>query len=139
MKEISCGFVPWRKNKEGLVEFLMIHRNRGFWEFPKGKIEEGESCKEAAVRELKEETGIVCDLQSEEIITINYSFIRDKNNVNKTVKFFMCEVENNQKIEISKDEISEYKWVFADDCVKRATYPEMKKVAKTAVNFLIDE
>lgn len=38
-------------------EVLLIHR-RGFWDLPKGKIDSGETKKEAAVREVMEETGI---------------------------------------------------------------------------------
>ncbi len=37
--------------------FLTIYR-RGFWDLPKGKIEEGETVKDAAVREVEEETGV---------------------------------------------------------------------------------
>ncbi len=40
-----------------LGEFLFIFR-RGFWDLPKGKIEEGETKKEAAIREVIEETGL---------------------------------------------------------------------------------
>ncbi|MFR9619870.1 MAG: NUDIX domain-containing protein [Rikenellaceae bacterium] len=36
---------------------LMIHRN-GRWDLPKGHLEKGESIKECAVREVKEETGV---------------------------------------------------------------------------------
>jgi 8-oxo-dGTP diphosphatase len=32
----------------------------GFWEFPGGRLEEGESAEQAAVREVREETGIMC-------------------------------------------------------------------------------
>lgn len=38
-------------------DVLMIYR-LGFWDLPKGKIELGESKKEAAIREVQEETGI---------------------------------------------------------------------------------
>lgn len=38
-------------------EVLMIYR-LGFWDLPKGKIEKGETKKEAAVREVQEETGL---------------------------------------------------------------------------------
>lgn len=38
-------------------EVLLIHR-LGFWDLPKGKVEEGESLEEAAVREVQEETGL---------------------------------------------------------------------------------
>lgn len=50
--EAAGGIIFNSKN-----ELLLIHR-RGFWDLPKGKIEEGESVEEAAIREVKEETGI---------------------------------------------------------------------------------
>jgi len=40
-----------------MKEVLMIYR-KGFWDFPKGKIEKYESPNEAAIREVKEETGL---------------------------------------------------------------------------------
>lgn len=45
------------RNDEGKI--LMIFR-RGVWDFPKGKVESGEGEKEAAVREVLEETGVEC-------------------------------------------------------------------------------
>ena len=45
------------RNDEGKI--LMIFR-RGVWDFPKGKVESGEGDKEAAVREVLEETGVEC-------------------------------------------------------------------------------
>lgn len=38
-------------------EVLLIYR-KGFWDLPKGKLEEGEKKKECAIREVEEETGI---------------------------------------------------------------------------------
>lgn len=48
----SGGLV--KNNKD---EFLMIHR-RGYWDLPKGKIDAGEKKKQAALREVEEETGV---------------------------------------------------------------------------------
>ncbi len=50
----SGGIVMNEENKA-----LFIHR-RGFWDLPKGKLEIGEGKKEAAIREVEEETGIKC-------------------------------------------------------------------------------
>jgi 8-oxo-dGTP diphosphatase len=47
--------------KDGLV--LLVHRPKyDDWSLPKGKLEPGESWEEAALREVEEETGIVCEL-----------------------------------------------------------------------------
>lgn len=52
VEEAAGGVV---KNNEG--DILFIYRN-GKWDLPKGKIEEGEQKKEAAIREVEEECGI---------------------------------------------------------------------------------
>jgi 8-oxo-dGTP diphosphatase len=47
--------------RDGLV--LVVHRERhDDWTFPKGKLEEGESWEQAALREVEEETGLRCEL-----------------------------------------------------------------------------
>lgn len=56
------------KNEQG--ELLMIFR-RGKWDLPKGKLDEGESIAECAIREVKEETGLQT-LQLEELAGITH-------------------------------------------------------------------
>jgi 8-oxo-dGTP diphosphatase len=47
--------------RDGAV--LLVHRSKyDDWAFPKGKLEDGESWEEGAVREVEEETGLRCDL-----------------------------------------------------------------------------
>jgi 8-oxo-dGTP diphosphatase len=42
---------------------LLVHRPKyDDWSLPKGKLEEGESWEEAALREVEEETGVECEL-----------------------------------------------------------------------------
>ena len=60
-KEVCANFICIEaaggavENNKG--EILLIHR-RGFWDLPKGKIENGETIEAAAVREVEEETGL---------------------------------------------------------------------------------
>lgn len=57
---LASGGVVWRLAGDDL-EILLIHRDRyGDWTLPKGKLDPGESDLEAALREVREETGMVC-------------------------------------------------------------------------------
>ena len=59
----ASGGVPVREGDDG-VEVLVIHRPRyDDWSFPKGKRELGESDEDCALREVEEETGLVCALE----------------------------------------------------------------------------
>jgi 8-oxo-dGTP pyrophosphatase MutT (NUDIX family) len=50
--EAAGGLVFNEKN-----ELLVIFR-RGFWDLPKGKVDDGETLEQCAVREVQEETGL---------------------------------------------------------------------------------
>lgn len=57
LKEIAAGIIIYRKTEEGL-KFLILYHRGSYWNFPKGKIESEEKSFQAAVREVKEETGL---------------------------------------------------------------------------------
>ncbi len=57
--EYASGFLVFRKQADSLEFLLMRHANR--WDLPKGRLDFGESKKQAAIRELEEETGITPD------------------------------------------------------------------------------
>ena len=55
----AAGAVVWRRVAHDREEVLLIHRPRyDDWSFPKGKLKPGEQAPAAAVREVREETGI---------------------------------------------------------------------------------
>ena len=56
-KEISAGFIVFRRTEEG-PKFLLLYHGHNYWNFPKGKIESEEKSLEAAFRETKEEAGL---------------------------------------------------------------------------------
>ena len=61
----AAGGVVERQGDRGL-EVLLVHRPRyDDWSLPKGKCEPGESDEACAVREVEEETGLVCNLGAE--------------------------------------------------------------------------
>lgn len=55
----SAGGVVWRRGREG-VELLLVRERSGAWSLPKGRLEPQESTLDAALREVREETGLRC-------------------------------------------------------------------------------
>lgn len=60
MKKISCGTIIIRENK-GIKELFMAHvTNKPFWDIPKGGLDHNETFISAAIREMYEESGFIC-------------------------------------------------------------------------------
>lgn len=100
-------------------QLLLIHR-KGFWDLPKGKIEKSESIKEAAIREVEEETGI---LDPKIIKSIRFSGLLNEgtyhvyNEKGKTIlklsHWFLMHLENapEKLTPQTEEDIQEAKWV----------------------------
>ncbi len=53
----------WRETASGTLEVCLVHRPRyDDWSLPKGKRKRGETLRDTAVREVREETGHTCVL-----------------------------------------------------------------------------
>jgi len=94
----SAGVIPFRHVPGQSPLYLIIHsvlvRNpRARWEFPKGGIETGETPREAAEREFREETGIVSWAFQEGFQrSLSYTYLLHGRRHFKTVSYFVGEV-----------------------------------------------
>jgi len=115
--------------------YLVKNKNGYYWGFPKGHAENHESPKEAAERELKEETGLsIVQFLADEPILEKYVFGHQGKLVDKTVFYFLAEVSKVAVIQL--DEIIEGKWVLWKDAEWILTYEAGKEVYKQAQQLL---
>jgi bis(5'-nucleosidyl)-tetraphosphatase len=133
--ERSSGAVIFSIDKDSGAEFLLLHHTSGHWDFPKGNIESGEDEKQAARREILEETGIQ-DVNFLEGFRekIEYRYKRGEKLIYKEVIFYLLRT-NTKKITLSNEHIA-YVWNKYDNAVKQLTYKNTKNVLTEAKKFL---
>ena len=134
IKEQSAGTVLFiKESKEKL--FLLLHYPTGHWDFVKGKIENNESFEQAAIRETKEETGII-DIEFIKGFKekIEYSFKFNGDIVQKEVIFFLAKT-NTKQVKIS-DEHLDYVWLDFNNALNKITYENAKNILIKAKNYL---
>ena len=107
---------------------------KSFWGFPKGHMEEGETPKDAAKREVSEETGFIVELSDEKpLAESRYEILVNKEKVKKTVWFFKMNVVKAFDSE-PDDEIEEVALVEYETAINLLTHPEDKKILKYVFN-----
>lgn len=94
--EKSAGLIIFRKEGSS-IKYLLLHYSAGHWDFPKGHVEQGETDMDAALRELKEETGISdAEVAGSFKEKLGYFYRRDGKAIRKEVVFFLAESKNRQ-------------------------------------------
>ncbi len=134
IEETSAGIILFRK-EDSKILFLLLHYPSGHWDFVKGKIEEGESTHETAIREAKEETGITDITFLEKFEEwIKYDFQYQGELVHKKVVFFLAETKTKQ-VMISHEHL-DYIWMDYNTSMEKTTFENAKTVLTRAKMLL---
>ena len=134
-KEISCGCVIFDKESHSKV-LIVYEKDRNFWGFPKGHIEDGETETQTALREVKEEVGLDVKILDEKYRYETNYFIEDKQ-IDKTCVFFIAEpIDSNVEIQNQEAEIEDSRWVTIKEASNLLTFEDSKNILKMACNDL---
>ena len=134
-KEFSAGVIIFVVD-DGIVKFLLLRNtNSSYWDFPKGKQEEGETLKQTALREAKEESGLDFEDIPGFTDTIKYSFsTKDGQLISKEVTFFLG-IAKNKNVIIS-DEHTEYEWMTFPKAYQSVSFANARRLLQRANQLL---
>ena len=103
-------------------------RNRPVWTLPKGTLMTGETSAEAALREVREETGWRCELVRE-LEAVTYWFQRNGARIRKTVRWFLMRpVEKEGEHDHEVDEVA---WADRTEALNRLRYDSDRRLLTT--------
>lgn len=137
MKQYSAGLIIYTYQQD-TREYLVLQYASGHWDFPKGKLEQGETNHEAAVRELYEETGLSAQVLPDFAQSLDYYFRDYKTGqlIHKTVIFFIGYTTDKQ-VKLSHEHIG-YTWLPFQQAYALTTYDNAKHILQEAEKFLTD-
>ena len=134
--EYSAGGVVYRHTEDG-YDIVAVQRARHEdWSLPKGHIEAGESREQAALREVKEETGLDAQIVGD-LGEVVY-FYRRKNEglVRKSVYHYLMQALSD-KLGGPNWEVSEVRWIPITEAHTLLSYENDKGIVRKAQSLLI--
>jgi 8-oxo-dGTP diphosphatase len=136
VREVSAGGVIYRE-QDGKVSIALIHvRNR--WGLPKGHVERGERIQQTAVREVREETGLLGTIQRK-LGTISYTYRAKKKTealrISKRVTFFLLRYLEGE-VHGHDYEVDEARWFPIEEGLGKLTFATEKKMVRRALHAL---
>lgn len=119
----AAGGVVWRPGGDGGREVLLVHRDRhDDWTLPKGKADEDESDEACALREVEEETGLVCEL-GPELASTSYMVEARRP---KTVRYWAMRPVAGEAV--ASNEVDAVRWLPLEEARDLLTYDRDRAV-----------
>jgi 8-oxo-dGTP pyrophosphatase MutT (NUDIX family) len=116
---------------------LLIATQKGRrWQLPKGHIEEGETPEQAAIREVREETGVTSRVVAP-LPGVEYWFVeKGPCRVHKKVDYFLLDYVSGHSVDFDPDEVSGTGWFSWEAGIARLTFENERKVVRRARELL---
>ena len=134
-QETSAGGVVYRM-EGGAPLYLLIRDSYQNWGFPKGHLESGERAEDAALREVREETGLEALALRGNIETIDWYFRFRGRLIHKVCFFFLMETTQAATSPQTAEGITACRWVGFDEAYTSVSYANARLVLRRAQEMI---
>lgn len=131
----AVGAVALRAAPNGRLEVLLIRKRGGYWTLPKGRVKRGESDEAALAREVREETGLACQV-GEPVFQSNYRVLKGERSKRKSVVYYLIQTEQGTPRPGGAEGIEEVRWTEVKQALKRIERPRVRAVLRSALTLL---
>ena len=130
VREPTSGGVIFRQSSQdpGVIEILLIQDSKQRWTIPKGHIEEGETARQAAEREIKEETGLQEMKVLDWLGKINFRYRRGNSLVLMTTEIFLVKAAGQSGVVKPEKWMASLAWLPAQDALEKIEYEDIGKL-----------
>lgn len=136
--ETSTGGIVFKKENEDLLWLLVKHKGAGHWGFPKGHIGDkvqNEIMEDAALREVREEGGVLAEIINNTPSMVEYFFRRGPILHNKKVHYFLMKYISGN-VEDHDHEVTDAKFVNEEELLQTLTFDTDKKAFADLKKYL---
>ncbi|MCL2094874.1 NUDIX domain-containing protein [Candidatus Saccharibacteria bacterium] len=126
VREPTAGGIVLRSGKNGL-EVLLIQDAKNRWTVPKGHIEKGETARQAAAREIGEETGLTNIHVGTYLGKVDFKYRREDRLVLMSTQLFLVEDLGNNTVRAEKW-MKGIRYMPFDEAVELIEYPDIQKL-----------
>jgi len=129
VREPTAGGIVFRfGSKSRRVEILLISDSKGRWTIPKGHIEDGETPRQAAEREIREETGLQEMKVMDWLGKINFRYRRNNSLVLMTTEIFLIEAVGSTDGLKPEKWMTSLAWLEANEALDKIEYDDIGKL-----------
>ena len=132
--EKSCGAIVYTVEDDG-IKYLLVEEAGGSHSFPKGHMENGETERETALREIREETDLEVSLIDDFRISEQYR-PAEKPGVAKQVVYFLAEYTDESPRVIRPDEVRSLKSLCLEDALAVLDHEDRKTILLQADEYI---
>ena len=133
VREPTAGGIVFRRDKEGGVEILLIQDAKDRWTIPKGHIEEGETAKQTAAREIGEEAGLKDIDVLDWLGKIHFRYRRIDKLVLMTTQIYLVRAKGDTNAIQKEEWMNGIKWFQFHDALDEIEYEDISKLMLMAM------